>query len=188
MGYGTGIFPLSGQWGVKIPVFSNDKLPGIDPKLGPRMMSTGESLGLGDNLADAMMDGLRGAGWLPPEKGRILMSIADSQKAESMSTAAQFTSLGWRVDATSGTADYLSQWGIEVNKVSQEDLVDRLRKGDWDLVLNIPGGNERHMMQGAELRRSASAAGVPCLHSIAAACAVANSLAKKQRTGSQNGI
>ena len=188
MGYGTGIFPLSGQWGVKIPVFSNDKLPGIDPKLGPRMMSTGESLGLGDNLADAMMDGLRGAGWLPPEKGRILMSIADSQKAESMSTAAQFTSLGWRVDATSGTADYLSQWGIEVNKVSQEDLVARLRKGDWDLVLNIPGGNERHMMQGAELRRSASAAGVPCLHSIAAACAVANSLAKKQRTGSQNGI
>ena len=188
MGYGTGIFPLSGQWGVKIPVFSNDKLPGIDPKLGPRMMSTGESLGLGDNLADAMMDGLRGAGWLPPEKGRILMSIADSQKAESMSTAAQFTSLGWRVDATSGTADYLSQWGIEVNKVSQEDLVDRLRKGDWDLVLNIPGGNERHMMQGAELRRSASAAGVPCLHSIAAACAVANSQAKKQRTGTQNRI
>ena len=188
MGYGTGIFPLSGQWGVKIPVFSNDKLPGIDPKLGPRMMSTGESLGLGDNLADAMMDGLRGAGWLPPEKGRILMSIADSQKAESMSTAAQFTSLGWRVDATSGTADYLSQWGIEVNKVSQEDLVDRLRKGDWDLVLNIPGGNERHMMQGAELRRSASAAGVPCLHSIAAASAVANSLAKRQRTGTQNRI
>ena len=188
MGYGTGIFPLSGQWGVKIPVFSNDKLPGIDPKLGPRMLSTGESLGLGDNLADAMMDGLRGAGWLPPEKGRILMSIADSQKAESMSTAAQFTSLGWRVDATSGTADYLSQWGIEVNKVSQEDLVDRLRKGDWDLVLNIPGGNERHMMQGAELRRSASAAGVPCLHSIAAASAVANSLAKRQRAGTQNRI
>ncbi|MCK9558681.1 MAG: carbamoyl-phosphate synthase large subunit, partial [Candidatus Cloacimonetes bacterium] len=181
MGDGLGILPKSGQWGVKVPVFSNDKLPGIDPKLGPKMMSTGESLGLGDNLADAMMDGLEGAGWMPPAKGRILMSIADSQKAESMSTAAQFTSLGWKVDATSGTSEYLSKWGIEVNTVPQEELVGRLRKGDWDLVLNIPGGNERHIMHGAELRRSASSAGVPCLHSMAAAWAVANSLSKRQR-------
>ncbi len=187
MGYGIGILPKSGQWGVKVPVFSNDKLPGIDPKLGPRMMSTGESLGLGENLADAMMDGLRGAGWLPPENGRILMSIADSQKSESMPTAAQFTSLGWRVDATSGTAEYLSKWGIEVNTVPQEDLVDRLRKGEWDMVLNIPGGNDRHIRHGAELRRSASSAGVPCLHSIAAAWAVTNSLAKKIRGNGRNG-
>ena len=56
------------------------------------------------------------------------MSIADSQKAESMSTAAQFTSLGWKVDATSGTSEYLSKWGIEVNTVPQEELVGRLRK------------------------------------------------------------
>ncbi|MFA7366149.1 MAG: carbamoyl-phosphate synthase large subunit [Synergistaceae bacterium] len=181
MGYGLGILPKTDKWGVKVPVFSNDKLPGIDPKLGPRMMSTGESLGLGDNLADAMMDGLQGAGWMPPAKGRILMSIADSQKAESMSTAAQFTALGWNVDATSGTSDYLSKWGLEVNKVPQEELVERLRKGEWDLVLNIPGGNERHIMHGAELRRSASAAGVPCLHSMAAAWAVANSLSKKNK-------
>ena len=188
MGHGTGILPKSGQWGVKVPVFSNDKLPGIDPKLGPKMMSTGESLGLGDDLADAMMDGLRGAGWLPPVKGRILMSVADSQKAESMPTASQFTSLGWRVDATSGTAEYLLKWGIEVNTVPQEDLVDRLRMGDWDLVLNIPGGNDRHIMHGAELRRSASAAGVPCLHSISAAWAVANSLTKnlKGNNGKQD--
>lgn len=136
---------------------------------------------------DAMMDGLRGAGWLPPENGRILMSIADSQKSESMPTAAQFTSLGWRVDATSGTAEYLSKWGIEVNTVPQEDLVDRLRKGEWDMVLNIPGGNDRHIRHGAELRRSASSAGVPCLHSIAAAWAVANSLAKKIRGNGRNG-
>lgn len=151
-------------------------------------MSTGESLGLGDDLADAMMDGLRGAGWLPPVKGRILMSVADSQKAESMPTASQFTSLGWRVDATSGTAEYLLKWGIEVNTVPQEDLVDRLRMGDWDLVLNIPGGNDRHIMHGAELRRSASAAGVPCLHSISAAWAVANSLTKnlKGNNGKQD--
>ena len=181
MGYGLGILPKSSQWGVKVPVFSTDKLPGIDPKLGPRMMSTGESLGLGDNIADAMIDGLRGAGWMPPAKGRILMSIADSQKTESMPTAAQFISLGWKVDATSGTSEYLSKWGIEVNTVPEEELVERLRKGEWNLVLNIPGGNERHIKHGAELRRSASAAGVPCLHSIEAAWAVANGLSKNQK-------
>ena len=178
MGYGVGILSNSGVWGVKVPVFSNDKLPGIDPKLGPKMMSTGESLGLGANLADALMDGLKGAGWLPPEKGRILMSIADSQKSEIMLVATQFQSLGWSVDATSGTAEYLRRWGIEVTEVPQDELAEKIRNGVWNLVLNIPGGNERHIAHGAEIRRSASAAGVPCLHSAAAAQAVANSLLK----------
>ncbi|MCF0247546.1 MAG: carbamoyl-phosphate synthase large subunit, partial [Synergistes sp.] len=82
MPYGTGLYPETGQWGIKVPVFSNDKLPGLDPKLGPRMMSTGESLGVADNLADAIMEGLRGSGWLPPSSGRILMSIADSEKSD----------------------------------------------------------------------------------------------------------
>ena len=72
MGHGTGILPKNGQWGVKVPVFSNDKLPGIDPKLGPKMMSTGESLGLEMTFADAMMDGLRGAGWLPRSRAGYL--------------------------------------------------------------------------------------------------------------------
>lgn len=178
MGYGVGLYPNKGLWGVKVPVFSNDKLPGIDPKLGPRMMSTGESLGLGANLADALMDGLKGVGWIPPRGGRLLMSVADSQKAEAMSLAALYASLGWSIDATSGTAAYLARWGISVEEVPQEELVKKLREGKWDLVLNIPGGNERHMKHGVELRRSASAAGIPCLHSIAAAGAVANCLSK----------
>ncbi|MDL2299008.1 carbamoyl-phosphate synthase large subunit [Synergistaceae bacterium OttesenSCG-928-D05] len=181
MGYELGLMPFGGIWGAKVPVFSNDKLPGIDPKLGPRMMSTGESLGLGENLADALMDGLEGAGWRPPKKGRILMSIADTHKAEAMSVAAQFRSMGWYVDATAGTAAYLSRWGIDVKAIALEDLVDKLRGGEWDLVLNIPGGNERNIQQGADIRRQASAAGIACLHSIAAAMATANSISKNNK-------
>jgi len=181
MGYGLGVLPNDGVWGVKIPVFSNDKLPGLDPKLGPRMMSTGESLGIGNNLADALMDGLRGAGWTPPQKGSILMSVADSHKSEIVLAATQFKSLGWNVDATSGTAAYLRLWGIDVNEVLPEDIARKARSGAWDLVLNIPGGSERHMSDGAELRRSASAAGVPCLHSITAVQAVAGSLLKNKQ-------
>ena len=180
-GCGLGILPHSGQWSVKVPVFSNDKLPGIDPKLGPRMMSTGESLGLGSNLADALMDGLRGAGWTPPEHGCILMSVADSHKSESMPVAAQFLSLGWTVEATTGTAAYLKTWGIDVQPVPQDEIVRRLRNGEWNMMLNIPGGNERHMSHGAALRHTAAAAGVPCLHSIPAAWAVACALGRRNK-------
>lgn len=178
IGFGLGLLPFGGVWGAKVPVFSTDKLPGIDPKLGPRMISTGESLGLGDNLADALMDGLKGAGWQPPARGRILMSIADAQKSDAMSVAMQFRSMGWFVDATSGTADYLSRWGIDVKAVSREDLTDKLRCGEWDLVLNIPGGNTRNIHDGADIRRNACVSGIPCLHSIAAALATANSFTK----------
>ncbi len=178
MPYGTGLYPETGQWSVKVPVFSNDKLPGLDPKLGPRMMSTGESLGVADNLADAIMDGLKGAGWLPPATGRILMSIADSEKAEAMPVASQYKMLGWEVDATEGTAAYLKKWGVEANRVERGELVRRLRAGEWDLVLNIPGGNERHMADGAMIRKQACAAGTPCLHSLAAAWAVAAGLTR----------
>ena len=179
MPYGVGLYPESGLWGVKVPVFSNDKLPGLDPKLGPRMMSTGESLGLADNLSDAIMEGLRGTGWTPPQAGHILMSIADSEKSEAMPVAALFKQLGWQVEATVGTAAYLKKWGIEAGCVEREDLVKRLRSGGWDLVLNIPGGNERHIADGTLIRRHACSAGIPCLHSISAAWAVAAGLGKR---------
>ena len=181
MGYGTGLCANNNLWGVKVPVFSNDKLPGIDSKLGPRMMSTGESLGLGSNLSDAITDALRGAGWNPPKNGRILISVADSHKAEVMTAASQFAALGWTIDATEGTAAYLKRWGIDVTPVPLDDLVDRLRSGEWNMVLNIPGGNERHITSGAALRKSATSAGIPCLHSIPAAWAVASSLAKNHK-------
>lgn len=179
MPYGVGLYPESGLWGVKVPVFSNDKLPGLDPKLGPRMMSTGESLGMAGNLSDAIMEGLRGTGWTPPQSGRILMSIADSEKSEAMPVAALFKQLGWMVEATAGTAAYLKKWGIEAGCVEREDLVKRLRSGGWDLVLNIPGGNERHIADGTLIRRHACSAGIPCLHSISAAWAVAAGLGKR---------
>ena len=178
MQYGTGLYPENGQWGVKVPVFSNDKLPGIDPKLGARMMSTGESLGVADNLSDAIMDGLKGSGWTPPAAGRILMSVADSQKAEAMPVASQFAMLGWKVDATEGTCEYFKKWGIDVSEAPRDTLEKRLRAGDWDLVLNIPGGGEKHMTDGANIRIHACAAGIPCLHSLAAAWAVAAGLAR----------
>lgn len=178
MPYGIGLYSSNGLMGVKVPVFSNDKLPGIDPKLGPRMMSTGESLGISDNLADAVMDALKGAGWTPPAAGHLLMSIADREKADSMPVASQFRIMGWNVDATEGTAEYFKKWGISVSSVPKEELVEKLMAGEWDLVINIPGGSEDHMADGAMIRKYACSSGTPCLHSIAAAWAVAAGLSR----------
>ena len=180
MPYGTGLYGGTEQFGVKVPVFSNDKLPGLDPKLGPRMMSTGESLGVSENLADAILDGLKGSGWNPPEAGRFLMSIADSEKADAMPLASQYKMLGWEIEATEGTAAYLKKWGIAVNVAHREDLVKNLHAGRWDLILNIPGGSEKHITDGSAIRKHACAVGIPCLHSIAAAWAVAAGLGKKE--------
>lgn len=179
MGYGLGLRSNEGLWGVKVPVFSNDKLPGIDPKLGPRMMSTGESLGLGKNLVAAISESLAGAGWNPPAKGQILISVSDAQKSDIMPVAAQFSALGWGISATEGTARYLSRWGFDVETVTPEEIIGMLKGGKWDLVLNIPGGAKRHLTQGATIRSIACSSGVPCLHSIPAAWAVACSLGKK---------
>ena len=66
MPYGTGLYTGVTQIGVKVPVFSNDKLPGMPKTLGPRMMSTGESLGIADNLSAAVHEALIGAGWKAP--------------------------------------------------------------------------------------------------------------------------
>lgn len=181
MPYGVGLYGGVRQFGVKVPVFSNDKLPGLDPKLGPRMMSTGESLGIAENLADAIMDGLKGSGWTPPAAGRLLMSVADGEKADAMPVASQYKMLGWEIDATEGTAAYLKKWGVEVDPVGRGELVKQLRAGKWDLVLNIPGGSERHITDGSAIRKHACAVGIPCLHSIAAAWAVAAGLGKEER-------
>lgn len=178
MGYGLGMYNINNLWGVKVPVFSNDKLPGIDPKLGPRMMSTGESLGLGSNLVNAISESLKGSGWSAPQTGEILISVSDNHKADVMPVAAQFRAMGWGICATEGTAEYLSRWGINVDTVTPEEIIGQLKEGKWDLVLNIPGGIKRHLTQGATIRSTACECGIPCLHSIAAVWAVACSIGK----------
>lgn len=69
---------------------------------------------MGTNLADAIGDALRGAGWNPSGKGRLLMSVADSHKAEIMPVASQFIALGWKISATTGITACLKQWGMDV--------------------------------------------------------------------------
>ena len=169
-----------GRFGVKVPVFSTEKLPGIDPRLGPRMLSTGEALGLGATLGDALAEGFRGAGWSLPEQGSVFLSVRDGVKAEASLLGASFAALGWTLYASPGTARALERRGVPVNVVSREAARGGASR-DWDLVVNVPGAGGLH--EGMRWRRRAVEAGVPYLGSLEAAQGVLLALtALRQKT------
>ncbi|HQF92181.1 MAG TPA: carbamoyl-phosphate synthase large subunit [Synergistaceae bacterium] len=163
-----------GKFGVKVPVFSTEKLPGIDPRLGPRMLSTGEALGLGTSLGQALAEGFRGAGWRLPPAGRVFFSVRDGEKEAVGPVGASFAALGWHLSASPGTAEVLRRHGVPVETVARESVEAR-KAQEWDLVVNVAGTGGLH--EGMGWRRRAVEAGVPYLGSLEAAWGVWRALA-----------
>ena len=182
MGLKPGLCERIPLFGVKVPVFSTEKLPGVDALPGPAMQSTGEALGVGDTVAVALYEGLRGAGWRVPEKGRLLLSVADRSKLEAPHVAAAFHALGWSVDATSGTADVLRNWGIPCRKVEKgKPLISGIASRQWDLIVNVASGSPEVLRDGYQMRRSAIEASIPCVNDLHVASALAVSISLRIR-------
>ena len=172
-----GLLGKVGPFGVKVPVFSTEKLPGVDALPGPAMQSTGEALGVGSTVAEALSEGLRGAGWKVPLKGKMLLSVADRAKTESAHVAAAFHALGWKIDATAGTAALLGNWGIPTGSVDRgKTLVSRIASREWDLIVNIASGTPAVLRDGYKMRRAAIEAAVPCINNLSLASALAISI------------
>ncbi|MDN5335311.1 MAG: carbamoyl-phosphate synthase large subunit [Synergistales bacterium] len=181
LGWPTGLQKRMGPMGVKVPVFSTEKLPGVDSRLGPAMQSTGESLGVADNVSEALWEALRGAGWVLPEKGKMLLSVSDAAKGNISGIASAFCTLGWSIDATKGTAEVLEKWGIPCGVAEKgEGLQNSIKKGNWDLVINIPSASTLSVRDGFAIRRSAIEAGVPCLGTLQSASAIGVALSLKK--------
>ena len=172
-----GLYEYKGPFGVKTPVFSTEKLPGLDHRLGPQMQSTGEALGVHGTVSQALWEALRGSEWKIPEKGRILLSVRNERKGDTPAIAALFASHGWKVDATPGTANLLAKWGLKPGTARKgEKLLDDIRNRKWDLIINLPGLHPGNIKDGYAIRRTAIEEGIPCLHSLEAASAVAIAL------------
>ncbi len=184
MGLKPGLCERIRLFGVKVPVFSTEKLPGVDALPGPAMQSTGEALGVGDTVAVALYEGLRGAGWRVPEKGRLLLSVADRSKLEAPHVAAAFHALGWSVDATSGTADVLRNWGYHAGKWKRGSPHFRDRfpamGSHSERSIGFPGGTQG----GYQMRRSAIEASIPCVNDLHVASALAVSISLRIRVPS----
>lgn len=174
-------YVYSGPFGVKTPVFSTEKLPGLDHRLGPQMQSTGEALGVHGTVGQALREALRGSEWDIPKKGRLLLSVRDERKGDTPPLAALFRSLGWEVDGTPGTALILNRWGLKTGIENKgQSLLEQIREGKWDLVINLPGLNPGNIRDGYDIRRTALEEKILCLHSLEAATALAISLSSEK--------
>lgn len=122
LGCGTGIYKTPPYSAVKVPVFSFEKLVDVDTHLGPEMKSTGEVLGIGKNLKEALYKGLTSAGYKMKGRGGVLITVRDSDKGEISYVARKFFHLGFTLYATRGTAKVLQQAGLNaivLNKIHE---------------------------------------------------------------------
>jgi carbamoyl-phosphate synthase large subunit len=166
---------------VKEAVFPFARFPGTDPVLSPEMKSTGEVMGIDSDFAKAFLKSQLGAGLELPTSGTLFVSVKDSDKGAITAPVRALSELGFRVVATGGTAAWLGEQGIaveRVNKVAQgrPHIVDRIKDGGVDLVFNTTEGWQSHK-DSASIRASAVMAKVPYFTTAASSAAVVRAIA-----------
>mgnify|MGYP000576810715 FL=1 len=172
MAYGTGIYKKPNVVAVKVPVFSTEKLSSVEVSLGPEMRSTGEVLGVGNNVDEAIYKGLLGAKRVHLIKDRkILVTIRDKDKAEFLPIAKSLVEHGSILFATSGTQKFLAENGVEatvVNKIDEPspNISDVLKNREVDLLINTPTKANDAQRDGFKMRRTAIEYGVDVLTAI----------------------
>ena len=177
-GYEEGMHPEGERVFVKAPVFSFAKLRSVDTTLGPEMKSTGEALGGDVTLEKALYKALLASGVKIPLHGNVLITVADDDKQEGLKIAKRFSAIGYGIYATKGTAQYLSSNGIyvkTVDKVKEEtdnNVIDVIRKGRVNYVVNTMSISSEVNRDGFEIRRAAAENNISCFTSLDTANAI----------------
>ncbi|MGA2470799.1 MAG: carbamoyl-phosphate synthase large subunit [Solirubrobacteraceae bacterium] len=156
---------------VKEAVLPFNRFLGTDTLLGPEMRSTGEVMGIAGDFPTAFAKAQAAAGSALPSSGTAFITVTDSDKAAGAGLAAQLHDLGFRIVATSGTAQAIERMGIPVttlNKVGDGSphVVDWIARGDVDLVINTPTGSGARS-DGWEIRHAALARAIPAITTLA---------------------
>ena len=145
---------------VKAPVFSFNKIRGLDAYLSPEMKSTGEAIGYDRTMTRALYKALQASGMHLQNYGTVFATIADQDKEEALPLIRRFYQLGFNIEATAGTAKYLKENGIRTHaltKISEgsEEIPEALRQGHIAYVINTkdPGSNEN---DGLKIRQIAT--------------------------------
>jgi carbamoyl-phosphate synthase large subunit len=166
---------------VKEAVFPFNRFPGVDPVLSPEMKSTGEVMGIDRDFAMAFAKAQMGAGMILPDSGKLFVSVKDSDKPQIVDSIRNLQTMGFDVCATGGTADYLADNGIEVervNKVAQgrPHIVDKIIDGEIALVFNTTEGWQS-LKDSEDIRRSALVNKVSYFTTASASVAAAQAIA-----------
>ena len=172
------------QVSVKAAVLPFARFPGADPVLGPEMRATGEVMASASDLPTAFAKAERAAGRPLPRDGVVFLSVRQDDKAAAVPVAAALVGLGFQVVATHGTAQTLRGAGLEVDEVrkvstpgEEPSVVDLIRRGRCNLVVNTPEGGSGPRSDGYLIREAALAARIPCITTIAGAAAAVHAIA-----------
>ena len=172
LGYGTGIYKTPELIAVKVPVFSMSKLARVDVSLGPEMKSTGEVLGVGETLEEALYKGFTAAGKkMSNDRGVVLATVNDQDKEEFLEIAKDMKRVGYTFMATEGTASLLRSNGIDsivVNKIGEvrPNILDVITNNQVDMVINTPTKGNDATRDGFRIRRLATEYSIDVMTSL----------------------
>ena len=182
LGYGSGLHQTPPYFAVKVPVFSFEKLTDANSILGPEMKSTGEVLGIGKTLAEALFKGLTAAGFRVPSlhggsRPGVLLSVETNDYQDIISLARRFYQMGMKLYATVGTAEAIADLGIEVtsvhNATESGELHSLMESGELCYIIYTGAVKDATMGDYISLHRRAMQLGIPCLTSLDTANALA---------------
>ena len=188
LGFGTGLYPNSPYVAVKVPVFSFEKLNDVNSQLGPEMKSTGEVLGIGKTIEEALFKGLVSAGFkmCHPTKEKpvgVYFTVNDQDKFEIVSIAKKFADLGCNLYATAGTAKVISDLGIDVTVVerlkSAKQVSELMDEGKIDYIIYTGKTDVDSISDYIELHHHAILLGITVLTSLDTANALCDIIASK---------
>jgi carbamoyl-phosphate synthase large subunit len=182
------VAPVIGHVSVKEAVLPFNRFPDVDTALGPEMRSTGEVMGIDSTFGAAFVKAETAAGTILPTEGLVFLSLADKDKPAGLVVAKRLRELGLGIAATSGTADYLSRFGITVDeivaKVSEASdmkttAVGLIEAGRVAFVVNTPRGSGSRS-DGQAIRMAANVNRVSSVTTIEAALAAFNGLLEQR--------
>ncbi len=164
--------PEKKRWYVKVPAFSFSKLNGLDAYLSPEMKSTGEAIGYDDKLYRAFYKALKASGVKVQDYGTVLVTLADEDKEEALPLVRRFYNLGFNIEATIGTANFLKANGIRTHvlgKLSEgsDEILRSIRAGYVSYIINTRAiFSGVHYDDGVAIRRCAVENGVTTFTSL----------------------
>lgn len=189
LGYGTGLYSTPPYYAVKVPVFSFEKLNDVNSKLGPEMKSTGEVLGVGKNLVEALYKGLVSAGFKTDfhrkDNHGVLITVTKQDRFEIVNLAKKLDDLGARIWATPETAKAIESLGIEVsvvNKLREDNsIMDLVESGVLDYIVYTGKSDKKSIADYIKLHNRANQLGIAVITSLDTANAVADIIASRYK-------
>lgn len=192
LGYGTGLYKIPPYVAIKVPVFSFEKLNDVNSELGPEMKSTGEVLGIGRTLNEALFKGLISAGFKVGHEstyhdnkynGGVLISVHDKDKPEVISLAKKFADVGLKIYSTPNTGKLIQSAGINAEIIEEfsdgKHVIEMLETGKIDYIVYTGSTAKSTIENFIKIHRRAVQLSICCLTSLDTANALCDILSSR---------